>query len=81
MSDLHDPSICGTKDDCRLVYGPITSTCMGFQQVYDGHGNVVSGMDPNSRYQNVSCQKCLKSWSRKEQGFNVTWTPLSTGQE
>jgi hypothetical protein len=73
MDVPHTPISCSDKDKCRLRYGAVTSTCMGYSPVYDGHGNIVAGEDPNSRYQVVRCDACKRAWTKTERRNSVTW--------
>ena len=61
------------REDCRLVYGHSTTTCMGWETVYDKYGNVVSPPDPNTTTTEVGCRTCNKSWTKTEKSGEVTY--------
>lgn len=59
---MRAPSSCQTLDRCRIrSAGPMTSTCMGWERVYDGHGNLLT-KDPNVIHIPMRCDTCGRRW-------------------
>lgn len=51
----------GCEKECRINYGLFTTTCMGWVQTFDKHGNP-TGRDPNTSTGTAHCQTCGKNW-------------------
>lgn len=63
---MRNPNPTCEKECCRFSYGNTFSTAMGWSQVYDKHGNLVSE-DPNIHTSEVHCSTCNKTWISRTQ--------------
>ena len=59
-------SDCKTPDNCRIRRSILSTTCMYFPPVYDGHGNNLNP-DGNISSYTEHCLECGKMWRVMEQ--------------
>jgi hypothetical protein len=66
------------REDCRFTEGLSTVTAMGWTPEYDKHGRLLNH-NPNISQTDVMCSTCNKSWIRRTQHGETTFTGLNHG--
>ena len=50
------------REDCSMLEGGSTSTCMGWQPTYDKAGQRIDKGDPNTHTTSWRCSSCNRAW-------------------
>jgi hypothetical protein len=63
LSEVDSPmaAMC-ERSDCAVTITGRISTLIATSPVYDKHGNVMSGRDPNKTTESFRCSSCGKVW-------------------
>ncbi len=68
------------RKDCRFAPGASTTTCMGWQPVYDRNGNRMDDGDPNITTTSFRCLTCKREFSCRTQYNKQTWAEWVDGK-
>lgn len=63
MLSIRHPS-CTTPTGCKIIDHGSSSTCLAWQRIYDGGGNLL-GRDPNIITTSFECMTCKRKWMKK----------------
>ena len=61
------------NNDCRIQFGPSSTTCAYYPPVYDKHGNNINP-DRNTTHGECWCRTCGKKWLYATQLGETTYT-------
>ncbi len=61
--------------ECRFKESASFTTAMGWERVYDKHGNLIT-QDPNSTTGTIHCVACNKHWSYTSQAGVVKYKEI-----